>query len=119
MVMFNKSEYEKKIGYLQDKIKEYEKLLMNNNIEIPSNNEIIEDSYNARIVSKYFTILQKPNGEYYTKITNDKPQSYMKLTSKQFDYLGEQKTPFYTNGMYNQYNHKVIEQYIQYSFYLD
>lgn len=119
MVMKNLSEYELKISLLQDKIKEYEKLLIDNNIEIPNCNEIKEDSYCARIVSKYFTILQKPNGEYYTKITNDKPKSYMNLSSKHFDYLGEQKTPFYTSGMYNQYDHKVIEQYIQYSFYLD
>lgn len=118
MVMMNRSEYELKISYLQDKIKEYEKLLNNNNIEIPDNN-FKEDTYCVRIVGKYFTILQKPNGEYYTKITNFKPQSYMKLSSKHFDYLGEQKTAFYTSGMYNQYDHKVIEQYIQYSFYLD
>lgn len=114
-----RSEYEFKISILEDKIKKYEELLKNNNIVIPDNREFKEDTYSARIVERYVTILQKPNGEYYTKITNDKPRSYMKLTSKQFDYLGEQKTPFYTNGMYNQYDHKVIEQYIQYSFYLD
>ena len=117
--MKNKSEYELKISFLEYKLKKYEELLKNNNIVLPGEEEIEENTYCARIDEKYFTILEKPNGEYYTKVTNWKPKCYMKLTSKQFDYLGEQKTPFYTNGMYNQYNHKVIEQYIQYSFYLD
>lgn len=117
MVMRNKCEYELKISILQDKIKEYEELLKNNNIVIPGIEEK-KDTYCAVIVEKYVTILQKPSGEYYTKITNWKPNSYLKMTSKQFDYLGEQKTPFYTSGMYNQYDHKVIEQYIQYSFLL-
>ena len=119
MVMQNKSDYEFKISVLEYKLKKYRELLEKNNIVVPDNEYIKEDVYSARIDEKYFTVLQKPSGEYYTKITNDKPKSYMKLSSKQFDYLGEQKTPFYTSGMYNQYNHKVIDQYIQYSFYLD
>lgn len=118
MVMKNKSDYELKISILQDKIKLYERLLIDNSIVIPTDEEK-EDSYCARIDEKYFTVLQKPNGDFYTKVTNWKPMSYEKMNSKDFDYLGEQKTPFYTTGMYNQYNHKVIEQYIQYSFYLD
>ena len=117
--MFYKSEYELKINMLEYKLKLYEKLLIDNNVVIPCDYEVEEDTYCARIEEKYFTILEKPNGEFYTKVTNWKPNSYMKMTSTQFDYLGEQKTPFYTNGMYNQYNHKVIDQYIQYCFYLD
>lgn len=115
----NKSEYELKISVLEEKLKLYERLLIDNNVVIPCDYEVEEDNYCVLIEEKYFTILQKPSGEYYTKITTWEPKSYMKMTSKQFDYLGEQKTPFYTSGMYNQYNHKVIEQYIQYSFYLD
>lgn len=117
--MRNKSDYEFKISVLEYKLKKYEELLKENNIEFFDNKDYEEDVYNVRIDEKYFTILEKPNGDYYTKVTNDKPLSYMKLSSKQFDYLGNQKTPFYTSGLYNQYNHKVIEQYIQYSFYLE
>lgn len=109
------SEYEYKIDYLQRKIKEYEKIL---NINSDLMFDKFCDNYNCTIVENYFTILEKPSGEIYTKITKFKPESYYKYNSSDFDYLGENKTSFYTNGMYNQYNHKVIDQYIQFSFYL-
>ena len=117
--MYSRIDLENKISVLEDKLKRYEELLKKNNIDILNDNELNKESYVVSLREHYFTILEKPNGEIYTKITNHKPESYMHLSSKQFDYLGELKTPFYSNGMYNQYNHKVIEQYIQYSFYLN
>lgn len=115
----NKSDYEVKLHVLESKIKKYEELLRNNNICLEEEDEIKNyNNYNVCLKENYFTILEKPNGEFYTKVTSNKPESYMNLSSKQFDYLGSAKTAFYTSGFYNQYNHKVIEQYIQYSFYL-
>lgn len=115
----NKSDYELKLYVLENKIKRYEELLRKNNISYEEINELKKyTGYCVPLKENYFTILEKPNGEFYTKVTSRKPDSYMKLSSKHFDYLGNSKTSFYTNGFYNQYDHKVIEQYIQYSFYL-
>lgn len=62
------------------------------------------------------TCLEKPNGEIYFKLTKRYPNTYFKCYRKNFLLNDNTKDRFYTTGYYNQYNHKVVSQFIQFKF---
>lgn len=68
------------------------------------------------IVGEVDTCLEKPNGELYHKLTKNAPTSYFKRYRSNWLAYDKNSSPFYTTGYYNQYDHKVVGQVVQYKF---